>query len=211
MQRPGFSQQPATIATHPVAYQQIRRWLARHYPGIDFVPASSNAAAADMVAQSRADLAAAPARAAEIFQLETIAEQVADIAGAVTRFVLVGRAAPPPPRTGRDRTSVVVTLPNEPGSLVRTLDDFARRGVDLSRIESRPTRTGLGSYRFYIDIIGHIDDEPVAEALRAVWLQADDLAFLGSWPASGNGGEAPRDLARLAAAHQWVDRARTGR
>ena len=87
------------------------------------------------------------------------------------------------------------------------LQDFAHRGVDLSRIESRPTRQTFGTYRFYVDLIGHIDDQPVAEALRAVWLRAEELRFLGSWPTATPVGHPPRDLAE---ADAWVARARRG-
>ena len=195
------------LSTHPVAFQQIRGWVKNNLPEVEFVPASSNAAAAEAVARGDADAAAAPARAAEIFGLETIAQGVADVEGAATRFVLVGRPGRPTARTGQDRTSVIFTLPNEPGSLVGALQDLAHRGVDLSRIESRPTRETFGTYRFYVDLIGHIEDQPVAEALRALWLRTEVLLFLGSWPAATPAGKPPRDLT---AADDWVARARRG-
>lgn len=195
------------LSTHPVAFQQIRGWVKNNLPEVEFVPASSNAAAAEAVARGDADAAAAPARAAEIFGLESIAQGVADVEGAATRFVLVGRPGRPTARTGQDRTSVIFTLPNEPGSLVGALQDLAHRGVDLSRIESRPTRETFGTYRFYVDLIGHIEDQPVAEALRALWLRTEVLLFLGSWPAATPAGKPPRDLT---AADDWVARARRG-
>ena len=195
------------LSTHPVAFQQIRGWVKHNLPEVEFVPASSNAAAAEAVARGDADAAAAPARAAEIFGLETIAQGVADVEGAATRFVLVGRPGRPTARTGQDRTSVIFTLPNEPGSLVGALQDLAHRGVDLSRIESRPTRETFGTYRFYVDLIGHIEDQPVAEALRALWLRTEVLLFLGSWPAATPAGKPPRDLT---AADDWVAGARRG-
>lgn len=176
--------QPATFTTHPVAWQQVRGYVTDLWPDVRFLPASSNADAARMVAAGEAEACAAPRRAGELHGLAEIARDVADVKGAQTRFVLVGLRGRPPARTGHDRTSVAFTLPNEPGSLVRALNEFAVRGVDLSRIESRPTRTGLGTYRFYADLIGHIDDIPVAEALRALYLHAPELHFLGSWPAA---------------------------
>ena len=103
----------ARLSTHPVAFQQIRGWVKDNLPEAEFVPASSNAAAAEAVARGEADAAAAPARAAEIFGLETIAQDVADVEGAATRFVLVGRPGKPTARTGQDRTSVIFTLPND--------------------------------------------------------------------------------------------------
>lgn len=212
MVRPGMQLgDVATFATHPVAYQQVRGWLKENLPGVEFVPASSNGAAAQAVAQEEIDAAAAPARAAELFGLDMLADGVADVAGATTRFVLVGPAGKPTARTGHDKTSVIFTLPNEPGSLVGALEEFAHRGVDLSRIESRPTRKTFGTYRFHVDLIGHIEDRPVAEALRAVWLRAEELIFVGSWPSVAEIGEQPRDLNRLAAADEWVAQARQGK
>ncbi|MBD0852942.1 prephenate dehydratase [Corynebacterium striatum] len=212
MVRPGMQLgDVATFATHPVAYQQVRGWLKENLSGVKFVPASSNGAAAQAVAQGEIDAAAAPARAAELFGLDTLADGVADVADATTRFVLVGPAGKPTARTGHDKTSVIFTLPNEPGSLVGALEEFAHRGVDLSRIESRPTRKTFGTYRFHVDLIGHIEDQPVAEALRAVWLRAEELMFVGSWPSVAEIGEQPRDLDRLVAADEWVAQARQGK
>lgn len=180
-----------TFATHPVAWQQIKGWVGENLPGIKFVPARSNADAARMVAEGEVDIAAAPVRAADIYGLEKIADNVADVAGARTRFVLVGKRGVPAARTGNDRTSVAFTLPNVPGSLARALNEFALRGVDLK---------------------GHIDDIPVAEALRALYLHAEHLHYLGSWPAeTANPGDTGSDvLARIAAADAWVTQLRTG-
>lgn len=215
MVRPGTTlAEVTTLATHPVGYQQVKQWMAENIPGAQFVSASSNAAGAEAVAEGRVDAAAAPDRAAALFGLETIASNIADFHGATTRFVAVGRRGVPTPRTGNDRTSVVFSLPNEPGTLVNALTEFSQRGVDLSRIESRPTRREFGTYNFHIDLIGHIEDTPVAEALRALWLRAEELTFLGSWPAeTGDGSEdkLAADLARLEQATQWVNNAREGK
>ncbi|QGU08558.1 Prephenate dehydratase [Corynebacterium occultum] len=215
MVRPGTTLEDIkTLATHPVGYQQVKGWMAENIPAAEYRSASSNAAGAEAVAEGRVDAAAAPERAAALFGLETIADNIADFSGATTRFVAVGPRGVPTPRTGNDRTSVVFSLPNEPGTLVNALTEFAQRGVDLSRIESRPTRRKLGSYNFHIDLIGHIDDTPLAEALRALWLRTEDLVFLGSWPAeTGEGGEdkLAADLARLEQATQWVNNAREGK
>lgn len=212
MARPGTALGDVrTFATHPIAHQQVRGWLAEHLPDAEFVPASSNAAAAELVANGRADAAAAPPRAAELFGLSTLAFAVADRQGARTRFVVVGKRSTPTPRTGNDTTLVVFTLPHEPGTLVAALQDFALRGIDLSRIASRPTRATNGTYLFYVDFIGHIDDQPLAEALRALWLRAEDIRFLGSWPsANEQGREKSLDLSLIDAASAWVDAARRG-
>lgn len=219
MARPDFSLSdasrttPVRITTHPVAYQQIKNWVAETIGEHEFVPSSSNAAAAGIVAEGGADIAAAPARAAELFQLTILADGIADVAGARTRFVLVGTRGKPAPPSGTDRTAVVFTLHNEPGSLVAALTEFALRGVDLSRIESRPIEQGLGTYRFHVDFNGHITDVPVSEALRALYLRCDSLEFLGSWPvANADDRELSlgHDVERLAEASNWVESALSG-
>lgn len=215
MARPGTALADVRrLASHPVGYQQVRGWLAAHAPGVEFVPGASNGAAARMVAEGEVDAAAAPARAADLFGLDRLAEGIADVKGASTRFVLVGPPGRPPARTGRDRTSVAFRLPNTPGTLVGALGEFAQRGVNLTRIASRPTRELMGTYVFYADMAGHIDDAPVGEALRALWLRAEHIAFLGSWPdRTDPGREAAAggpDLGRIAAATRWVDALRAG-
>ena len=217
MTRPGETLASATsFATHPVGYQQVRRWMATQVPAAQFRAASSNAAAAELVASGEVDVAAAPRRAADLFGLEIHAEGVADIEAARTRFVLVGPAGAPTPRTGNDRTFVVFQLPNEPGTLVGALQEFAFRGVDLSRIESRPTKATRNTYNFFVDLVGHIDDAPLAEALRNLYLRASAIDFLGSWPRVDRLGcepvtDADADAARLRAAEEWVARAREGK
>lgn len=196
-----------TIAAYPVAAGQTRESLDRLYPSARIIPAASNAAAAADVAEGRADAALTTALAAEMHGLTVVADGVADSADATTRFVLLGRPAPVPPRTGDDRTSVVLDLANEPGSLMRAMSEFAGRGIDLTRIESRPRRSERGYY-FYLDASGHIDDAAMAEALAALHAYARTVTFLGSWPAArGNGAAPPDHSASLA----WVESLRNGR
>lgn len=215
MARPGTTLADiTTLATHPVAHQQIKHWMAGNVPNARFVSASSNAAAAQLVSENGADAAAAPERAADLFGLDKLVSDVADVRGAKTRFVAVRKRIAPPARTGHDHTSVVFALPNIPGSLVRALNEFALRGVDLARIESRPTRKTFGTYRFHLDLIGHIEDIPVREALRALHMQAEDLVFLGSWPAPRDENHEDtwgEDIARLDQADDWVRAALEGR
>ncbi|MEZ2122553.1 MULTISPECIES: prephenate dehydratase [unclassified Corynebacterium] len=183
MVRPGASAGTVrSFSTHPVARQQVRQWTDRSFPGAEFIAASSNAAAAKAVAEGRVDAAVAPRRAADVFNLERIADDVIDVPGARTRFVVVGSVQVPPVRTGNDRTAVVFTLPNRPGTLVSALTIFADRGIDLTRIESRPTRTCLGTYRFHIDIAGHIDEAETRDALHDLNELAEEMTYLGSWP-----------------------------
>ena len=174
--------EPASIAAYPVARAQVARWVANNLPQARFQAADSNAAAAVDVAEGRADAAVTTALAARRYGLEALAIDIVDEPNARTRFVLAGLPKQPPPRTGADRTSVVLRLDNVPGALAAALTEFAIRDIDLTRIESRPTRTGLGTYIFFVDCVGHVEDDAVAEALEALDERCADVRNLGSWP-----------------------------
>jgi prephenate dehydratase len=176
-----------TVAAHPIAAAQVRRWLASHLPGAELLPANSNATAAQQVADGRADAGVSTALAAAHRGLATLADGVVDEPNARTRFVLVGPPGPPPARTGADRTSVVLRIDNAPGALVAALTEFGTRGIDLTRIESRPTRARLGTYVFFLDCVGHIDDGAVGAALHALHRCCADVRYLGSWPTGAPG------------------------
>ncbi|MEV6388277.1 prephenate dehydratase [Nocardia xishanensis] len=195
-----------TLAAYPVAAAQVRMWVARHMAEAEIYTSASNAAAAEDVAAGRADAAVSTALAGERLGLIALATRVADHEQAITRFVLVTRPRVAPPSTGVDRTSIVLELANEPGSLMRAFAEFATRGIDLTRIESRPTRTGMGTYRFYLDCVGHIDDTAVAEALKALHRTAR-IRFLGSWPATSMTGTPPPSDE---AAAEWLTQLRKG-
>nr|WP_221195010.1 prephenate dehydratase [Hoyosella altamirensis] len=206
--RPGTSLEDVrTIAAYPVAAAQVSSWLSENLGHARIVPAASNAAAADDVAANRADAAVSTHLAARQRSLQILADEVADVEGARTSFVLVTKPGPPPPRTGRDRTSIVLGLPNEPGALAKAMNEFALRGIDLSRIQSRPTRTAMGTYRFYLDCIGHIEDSAVGEALKALRRGGGEVRFLGSWPTVVSGGCPPPDDTAVSA---WLERLRRG-
>jgi prephenate dehydratase len=207
--RPGTnSADVRTVAAFPVAEAQVKRWLADHLPAAHTVPTSSNAAAAHDVADGRADAGISTALAAERLGLSTLAAGVVDEANARTRFVLVGAPGAPPARTGADRTSVVLRLANEPGALVSAMTELSMRGIDLTRIESRPTRIELGTYVFFLDCIGHIDDDPVAEALQALYRRCADVRYLGSWPTGSAAGATPPATDE---ASDWLAGLREGR
>ncbi|HLS48469.1 MAG TPA: prephenate dehydratase domain-containing protein, partial [Actinomycetaceae bacterium] len=177
------------IATHPHAWAQCRGWVARQLGEVAHRPATSTAAAA-------AELAAAGSRAeagydavlcselsAERYELETFAQGVADNRGAVTRFIVVTQDGEIPAPTGADKTTLMVHLPhNEAGALLSMLDQFAVRGVNLSRIESRPIGDSLGRYSFSIDVEGHVAEERVAETLVGLHRVCPIVRFLGSYP-----------------------------
>jgi prephenate dehydratase len=203
-----------TVTTIPHAEAQVRGWLRRSLPGARFVAASSTADGARAVAAGEADAAVAAPLAAEHYRLATLAADIADTPGAVTRFVLVARPGPPPPPTGADRTSFVAFIADDhPGALLEVLTELAVRGVNLTRIESRPTGDGLGRYCFSVDAEGHIAYARVAEALAALRRLCAEVRFLGSYPAAdgrpptvrrGTSDEEFRDAAA------WIDGLRRG-
>lgn len=180
-----------SLAAFSVASAQVRRWVAANLPGAEPRPAYSNGDAARQVAEGQADAAVTSPLAAAHWRLDTLADGVVDEPNARTRFVLVGSPGPPPARTGADRTSVVLRIDNAPGALLAALAEFGIRGIDLTRIESRPTRTGLGTYVFFADCVGHIDDDAVAEALKALHRRCADVRYLGSWPMCSPAGVLP--------------------
>lgn len=174
-----------TVTTIPHAEAQVRGWLRSTLPNARFIAASSTADGARAVAAGEADAAVAAPLAAERYQLDVLAADIADTPGAVTRFVLVSRPVPPAPVTGADRTSVVAYISDDhPGALLELLTELAVRGVNLTRIESRPTGVGLGRYCFSIDAEGHIAQERVGEAIAAMKRICADVRFLGSYPAA---------------------------
>jgi prephenate dehydratase len=177
-------------------------------PGAELRPAYSNADAARQVADGQADAAVTSSLAAAHWGLAALAEGVVDESNARTRFVLIGLPGPPPARTGADRTSVVLRIDNVPGALLAALAEFGIRGIDLTRIESRPTRTELGTYLFFADCVGHIDDGAVAEALKALHRRCADVRYLGSWPTGSAAGEVPPPADE---ASRWLARLREGK
>ena len=186
--RPGTTMADvARISAHPHAWAQCRRWLRVNLPGVVHVPATSNTAPAALLAGTDEklafDAALIPPAALEHYALEALATEVADSSRAVTRFVVVGQPGELPPSTGADKTTLVVHLPsNQAGALLEMLEQLSTRGVNLSRIESRPIGDALGRYSFSMDIEGHIAEERVAEAFMGLHRVCPHVRFLGSYP-----------------------------
>lgn len=184
--RPGTTLEDVSVVTaHPVAYAQCLQWLTETLPAHAHIPAASNVASAlDLVEGSiDADAAIAAPGVAQHHDLAVLAEDIGDNQSAVTRFVLVSRAVPPPPPTGADKTSLIVELPDDrPGALLEMLEQFATRGINLSLLASRPIGDELGRYRFVIDADGHIQDERMADALLGLRRFSPKVIFLGSYP-----------------------------
>lgn len=198
------------VLSMPVATAQCRSFLQRELAGAEQLAVASTADAARRVAGEENDghtAAIAPAVAAKLYGLDVLANDIEDHADNATRFVVVAREGIPAP-TGHDKTSIVVfQRANRPGSLLAILQEFAARSIDLSKLESRPTKKGLGHYCFVIDLEGHVGDPLVADCLRDLKSKVADVKFLGSYPAAGEHGPARRRQAEQAwrDADAWVD------
>lgn len=171
-----------TVGAHPHGHAQIREWLGKHLPQAEAVMASSNAAAAESVGTGELDAAAAAPVAGPRYGLISLAADIGEIRDAVTRFVLLRRPGPPPAPTGNDRTSLVLSVGNHPGSLLAVLGEFASRGINLTRLESRPARSKLGVYVFLLDADGHLAEPAMAEVLSTLVRRSALLRLLGSYP-----------------------------
>lgn len=173
------------ILTHPHAHAQTRDWIAKRCKGASVTEGGSTAAAAEEVANpdSRYDAAVCARVAADLYGLDVLADNIADNKHALTRFVLVAKPGALPPVTGSDKTTLVAYIHSDhAGALLEILEQFASRGVNLCRIESRPTKRSLGDYCFSIDAEGHAAEPRVAEALKGLHRVCKKVTFLGSYP-----------------------------
>ncbi|MEV4612196.1 prephenate dehydratase [Kitasatospora sp. NPDC049258] len=205
-----------TVTSHPVAQPQVRRWLAANLPDAQWESAASNADGARLVQEGRFDGAFAGEFAAPLYGLDVLVNDIHDAANATTRFVLVGRPGRVSSPTGADKTSMVVWLPDDhPGALLELLQEFAVRGINLMRIESRPTGEGMGNYCFLIDCEGHLSERRVSEALMGLKRICPQVRFLGSYPRADKG--TPKEVrpgtsdAEFVAAADWLSRCLDGR
>ena len=199
------------VASHPHAEAQCRAWLSDALPDVAVEPAMSTAAAAAGLAGGGTqayDAAICAPSAVERYHLDVLAADIGD-RPATTRFVVVSLPGSLPPETGSDRTSVVAYLrQNHSGALLELLEQFAARGVDLTRIESRPTGAGFGEYCFSIDLDGHVREPRVAEALKGLRRLSPHTRFLGSYPrADGARSTVPDwvEASGFAEAESWLD------
>lgn len=170
------------VYSHPQSLGQCAGWLLHKLPAAKQIPVASNADAARRVVGEPSSCAIGPELAAQRYGLHVLAAGIEDDSRNMTRFLILGTVKTSP--SGHDRTSLVMSAPNKPGAVVELISPFAQNSVSMTRIESRPARTGQWEYLFFIDVEGHQEDEPVRHALDQVRAKAPFLKILGSYPAA---------------------------
>ncbi len=168
------------IFSHAQSLGQCRLWLDQHYPGIERIAVSSNAEAARMASELPGSAAIAGEVAAELYDLAICNANIEDRPDNTTRFLIIGQRETLP--SGQDKTSVMVSSRNQPGALYQLLEPFHQAGISLTRIETRPSRTGTWAYAFFIDFEGHRHDPDIATVLSGLQSMAADYKWLGSYP-----------------------------
>jgi len=170
-----------SVIAHPQASGQCRRWLERHLPGRAVAAANSNAEAVQTAVSTSGVAALGPAIAAELYGGEILKRDIEDYAGNQTRFVVIGRGLCE--QTGKDKTSLALFMKKDkPGALLMILSEFAYGEINLTKIQSRPTKRQLGDYMFFVDLEGHVEDSNVRTALDCLRLKLRDVKVLGSYP-----------------------------
>ena len=168
------------IYSHAHAIAQSRRWLEANLPHVPVLEVASTAAAAETASRDPNAAAIASELAARLYGLEVVSARIEDAANNFTRFLIVGRK--PAPRTGHDKTSILFSIKDRVGALYGMLEPFAEGGINLTKIESRPSKTKVWEYLFYVDFEGHGEDPRVEQALARLSEQCLFLKVLGSYP-----------------------------
>jgi chorismate mutase/prephenate dehydratase len=176
----GTRQQIKQLFSHPQALAQCRGWIQNHLPHVEVIETSSTTRAAELAAENKEAAAIASSLAAERYHLRLLQQDIQDNASNATRFLVLGRQSPPP--TGRDRTSLMMSVIDSVGALYRALAPFRRYRLNLTKIESRPVKRRAWAYYFFIDLDGHVTDRRVAKALEEVGQHCEFVKILGSYP-----------------------------
>ncbi|MCF8719315.1 prephenate dehydratase [Nitrospina gracilis] len=171
------------IYSHPQPFAQCRSWLNRHAAGIDQIPTSSTAVAAEVASKHKHAAAIAGKLAAEFYDLKIIAEKIEDRAQNTTRFLVIGKE--PAKKAKRNKTSVMFSIQDEAGSLLKILQVFGRNEINLTKIQSRPLRNRSWEYLFFVDFEGHIDDPGIDKVIKTVSKRCMYFRVLGSYPWNG--------------------------
>jgi chorismate mutase/prephenate dehydratase len=177
------------IVSHPQPLAQCRHWLEANMPDVPLVDVSSTAAAAQLAVEDESAAAIASQAAAVQYGLQVVKAKIEDNPNNFTRFLVIGRKTPD--RSGQDKTSIMFSVKDQPGILYRMLEPFSKRSINLAKIESRPMKQKAWEYIFFLDLIGHIEDTPIAEAIEELRNHCHFLKVLGSYPISRQ--ERPED------------------
>ena len=180
MSRTGRLEDIERVYSHPMSLAQCKAWLRQHLPKAEKIPVASNAEAARRARTADDAAAIAGESAGHVYGLKVVAGPIEDRPDNTTRFLVLGRELFSP--SGHDRTSLLVYVRDQPGALYNVLSPFAKHGVSMNRIESRPSHTGRWQYAFFIDVSGHVQDAAVARALSELGDYAADVKVLGSYP-----------------------------
>jgi chorismate mutase/prephenate dehydratase len=180
LSRGGHLEDIERVMSHPQSLAQCRGWLRQNLPKVEWQAVTSNAEAARRARKADDAAAIAGESAAHVYGLQIVAGPIEDRVDNTTRFLVLGRALFPP--SGNDRTSLLVFVRDQPGALFHVLEPLARHGISMNRIESRPAHTGKWQYAFFIDISGHVQESPLADALAELGDFAAQVRILGSYP-----------------------------
>ncbi len=171
------------VYSHPQAIAQCRRWIEKNLPNITIIDAASTAKAAELASKDKEGAAIASELAAKIYDLRVVERRIEDNKDNYTRFLVVSKEFPPP--TGEDKTSIMLSIKDKPGALYEVLTPFKKAKINLTKIESRPSKRKAWEYIFFIDLDGHIEDRKVKKALREIEKDCLFLKVLGSYPRTG--------------------------
>ncbi|HKJ04309.1 MAG TPA: prephenate dehydratase [Geopsychrobacteraceae bacterium] len=180
LSRSGQLEQVSKVVSHPQALAQCRRWLEENLPDVPLVDVTSTAAAAQMAAEDGSAAAIASHAAASQFGIQVVKAKIEDNPNNFTRFLVIGKKAPE--KSGHDKTSLMFSVKDEPGILYRMLEPFSNRQINLVKIESRPMKQKAWEYIFFLDLVGHVTDQPITDAIEELRGCCHFLKILGSYP-----------------------------
>ncbi len=182
LSKTGLKKNIRKIFSHPQPRAQCRAWLDRNYPGVPILEELSTAAAARRSARDPSAAAVASELAASVYKLKVVEKGIEDNKSNYTRFLVIAKESPG--KTGKDKTSIMLSLKDKPGALYLMLRPFARHKINLTKIESRPSRRRAWEYLFFVDMSGHIEDREVRKAINDVKKECLFLKVLGSYPSA---------------------------
>jgi chorismate mutase/prephenate dehydratase len=180
LSRTGRLEDIKKVYSHPQPFAQCRNWLMENLPHVPLVDVASTAVAAQIVSEDYTDAAIASELAATLYDLKVVRARIEDQVNNFTRFLIIGKKMAE--KSGNDKTSLMFSVKDEAGILYRMLEPFAKRGINLSKIESRPMKKKAWEYIFFLDLVGHIDEPVIAEAVQDLKQYCQFVKVLGSYP-----------------------------